>query len=148
MRTFQGSDVITAKISKRQRTHSHSSTGRSDEDFVRDIDYLDLQRCHRGPRLALLEQLGSTLAALYWRVMPRRAGHHCQWQLLARCICIRKRSVQKIRSILLKQTTNSIPMIKNARATIDNAIRKATFFDVVENIPIFSSWLKPDEWDR
>lgn len=28
---------------------------------MRDIDYLDLQRCHRGPRLALLEQLGSTL---------------------------------------------------------------------------------------
>jgi hypothetical protein len=39
-------------------------------------------------------------------------------------------------------------MSKNARATIDNAIRKAIFFDVVENIPIFSPWLKPEVWDR
>ena len=42
----------------------------------------------------------------------------------------------------------SIPMSKNARATIDNAIRKATFFDVPKNILIFSSWLKPEVWDR
>ena len=64
------------------------------------------------------------------RIGPRRAGD------------------QFIRSDLLKQTTNSIPVNKNARTTIDNAIRKATFFDVVENIPIFSSWLKPEGWDR
>jgi hypothetical protein len=57
-----------------------------------------------------------------------------------------KKPVQK--DDLLKQTTNSIPMNKNARAAIDNAIRKATFFNVVENIPIFSSWLKPEKWDR
>jgi hypothetical protein len=38
-------------------------------------------------------------------------------------------------------------MIKNARATIDNAIRKATFFDVAKNTLILSSRLKPEVWD-